>query len=47
VEIHPDTAHVPTLRVNAVKLAESNEPDDWCLHEPEQHRAVAVVELAS
>jgi hypothetical protein len=21
VEIHPETAHVPTLRVNAVKLA--------------------------
>ena len=42
VEIHPNTPHVPTLRSNAVQLGESNEPDDWCQHDPEQHRAVMV-----
>jgi hypothetical protein len=47
VEIHPDTAHVPTLRSNAVRLCESDEPDDWCQHDPEQHSAVIVMERIS
>ena len=40
VEIHPHTPHVPSLRSDAVQLSESDEPDDWCQHEPEQHSAV-------
>jgi hypothetical protein len=40
VEIHPHTRHVPRLRSNAAYLSESNEPDDWCQHEPQQHYAV-------
>jgi hypothetical protein len=42
VEIHPHTPHVTTLRSNAVQFGASSEPDDWCQHEPEQHRAVMV-----
>jgi hypothetical protein len=43
VETHPHTAHATTLRFNAVRIGESPEPDDWCHHDPAQHRAVVVV----
>jgi hypothetical protein len=42
VEIHPHTPHVTTLRSNAAQFGASSEPDDWCQHDPEQHRAVMV-----
>lgn len=47
VEIHPHTAHVPTLRFNAVRLSESDERADWRQHDPEQHVAVTAVEPTS
>lgn len=47
VETHPHTAHATTLRFNAVRISESPEPDDWCHHDPAQHRAVVVMESPS
>jgi hypothetical protein len=44
VEHHPHTAHATTLRFNAVQVGGSVNPDDWCHHDPEQHRQVKVVE---
>jgi hypothetical protein len=44
VETHPDTAHATTLRFNVVRLGGSENPDDWCHHDPEQHRRVVVLE---
>ncbi len=43
VVTHPDTAHATTLRFNAVKLSGSANPNDWCHHDPEQHRRVMVL----
>jgi hypothetical protein len=47
VEAHPNTAHATTLRFNAGQLGGSADPDDWCLHDPEQHRRVMVLEPMS
>jgi hypothetical protein len=47
VETHPNTAHATTLRFNAVQLGGSANPDDWCRHDPEQHRRVMVLEPTS
>lgn len=44
VENHPHTAHATTLRFNAVQVGGSANPDDWCHHDPEQHRHVKVLE---
>src|SRR4249919_1484343 len=43
VETHPHTAHATTLRFNAVQVGGSANPDEWCHHEPEQHRRVNVL----
>jgi hypothetical protein len=43
VETHPDTAHATTLRFNAEQLGGSASPDDWCHHDPEQHRRIMVL----
>jgi len=47
VETHPNTAHATTLRFSAVQLGGSANPDDWCHHDPEQHRRVMVLEPRS
>jgi hypothetical protein len=47
VETHPNTAHATTLRFNAVQLGGSSSPEDWCRHDPEQHRRVMVLEPRS
>jgi hypothetical protein len=47
VEAHPNTAHATTLRFNAGQLGGSADPDDWCHHDPEQHRHVMVLEPLS
>jgi len=47
VETHPNTAHATTLRFSAVRLGGSANPDDWCHHDPEQHRRVMVLEPMS
>jgi len=47
VETHPTTAHASTLRFNAGQLGGSADPDDWCHHDPEQHRRVVVLEPLS
>ena len=47
VETHPNTAHATTLRFNAEQLGGSANPDDWCHHDPEQHRRVMVLEPTS
>jgi hypothetical protein len=44
VETHPDAAHATTLRFSAEQLGGSTNPDDWCHHDPEQHRGVTVLE---
>lgn len=44
VETHPHAAHATTLRFNAQQLGGSANPDDWCHHEPEQHRRVIALE---
>jgi hypothetical protein len=44
VETHPNTAHATTLRFNAEQLGGSASPDDWCQHDPEQHRRIMVLE---
>lgn len=47
VETHPHTAHATTLRFSAVQLGGSSNPDDWCHHDPAQHRRVRVLEPPS
>ena len=47
VETHPNTAHATTLRFNAEQLGGSDNPDEWCHHDPEQHRGVMVLEPTS
>jgi hypothetical protein len=47
VQTHPNTAHATTLRFNAVQLGGSANPDDWCRHDPEQHRRVRVMDPTS
>ena len=47
VEAHPSTAHATTLRFNAGQLGGSADPQDWCRHDPEQHRRVMVLEPTS
>jgi hypothetical protein len=47
VETHPNTAHATTLRFNAGQLGGSADPEDWCQHDPEQHRRVMVLEPMS
>ena len=47
VEAHPSTAHATTLRFNAGQLGGSADPEDWCRHDPEQHRRVMVLEPTS
>jgi hypothetical protein len=47
VETHPNTAHATTLRFNAAQFGGSADPDDWCHHDPEQHRRVVVLEPLS
>ena len=47
VETHPNTAHATTLRFNAVQVGGSANPDEWCHHDPEQHRRVMVLEPTS
>jgi hypothetical protein len=47
VETHPNTAHATTLRFNVQQLGGSANPDDWCHHDPEQHRRVMVLEPSS
>jgi hypothetical protein len=44
VETHPNTAHATTLRFSAQQLGGSADPDDWCHHDPEQHRRIMVLE---
>lgn len=44
VETHPDAAHATTLRFTAEQLGGSANPDDWCQHDPEQHRHVIVLQ---
>ena len=39
VETHPDAAHATTLRFTAEHMGGSANPDDWCQHDPEQHRS--------
>jgi hypothetical protein len=47
VETHPNTAHATTLRFNVQQLGGSTNPDDWCHHDPEQHRRVMALEPTS
>jgi hypothetical protein len=47
VETHPNTAHATTLRFNAEQLGGSENPDEWCRHDPAQHRSVMVLEPTS
>jgi hypothetical protein len=43
----PNTAHATTPRFNAEQLGASESPNDWCHHDPEQHRSVMVLETTS